>query len=321
MQRNRRNKVYALAGIVVSFAGTIVALLLTRRWGIGWLEIGLLCLMYVPTMVGVTVGNHRFFSHHAFEASPGVCAALGICAGMAAHGPCIYWAANHRVHHRFTDAPGDPHSPHFRGAQPLGRLSGFWHAHMGWLYRHEVPDAVTYARDLLRSPLIRRLDQMYLVWVALGLAFPALLGGLITGTAVGAIKGLLWGGFVRIFVVYQVALAVGSFCHTSGRRPFAIRGRSANLGLLAIQSFGEAWHQNHHAFPASATFSFEWWQVDLGAVVIRALEALGWVWNVKKPSPEQVAARRAAPDDEDWTRALAERAARTAPIGGAQPPL
>lgn len=315
MEHTAGNKLSMLGGLALSFAGTVAAGALALRWGIGALELGLMAAMYSVTMLGMTVGYHRFFSHRAFEAHPGVIAALAICGGMAAHGPVIYWASNHRAHHRYTDAPGDPHSPHYRGEEKLGTLRGLWHAHMAWIYRHEVPDAVAYSRDLLRSPLIRRLNSLYPLWAALGLALPTLLGGLLTWSLEGALRGLLWGGFVRAFAGFQTGLALGSICHSYGSRPFAIRGRAANNVLLALQSFGEGWHQNHHAFPSSASFSFHWWQVDVGAWLIRGLEALGWVWKVKVPTQEAIAARRAKPDEEEWWSTLPERLAKAA-----QPP-
>ncbi len=307
MENTPLNKLYAVAGFTASLLGTGVALVLAFRWGIGALELGLLALMYSLTMAGMTVGYHRFFSHRSFEAHPAVITALAICGGMAAQGPLLYWAANHRAHHRFTDAPGDPHSPHYWGQRKLGKLSGFWHAHMAWIYRHEIPDSVGYSRDLLRSPLMRRLNSLYLLWVALGLVVPALLGALLTWSPEGALRGLLWGGFVRTFAVFQTGLALGSLCHSHGSRPFAIRGRAANNVLLALQSFGEGWHQNHHAFPASAIFGFERWQWDVGGWIIRGLEALGWVWKVKVPTREALEARRATPDEEDWWGTLPER--------------
>lgn len=312
MENTPLNKLYAVAGFTASLAGTVAAALLALRWGIGALELSLMAVMYSVTMLGMTVGYHRFFSHRSFEAHPGVIAALAICGGMAAQGPVIYWASHHRAHHRYTDAPGDPHSPHYWGEEKLGTLRGLWHAHMAWIYRHGIPDAVAYSRDLLRSPLIRRLNSLYLVWVALGLALPALVGGLITGSPEGALRGLLWGGFVRTFAVFQTGLAVGSICHSYGSRPFAIRGRAANNALIALQSFGEGWHQNHHAFPSSAIFGFHWWQVDVGAWAIRGLEALGWVWKVKVPTKETLQSRRAGPDEEDWWSALPERIAKAA---------
>lgn len=306
-------RLHAVGVAVLSLAGSVVAVLLARRWGLGALELGLFCLMYSLSMVGITVGFHRCFAHGSFEATPWVRAALAICGSMACQGPIIYWVANHRIHHRFTDAPGDPHSPYFHGTTPLGKLRGLWHAHLGWTYNHEIPDTVTYARDLLRSPTTRLLSRLYLVWLGLGLVLPALLGGLLTLSLEGALRGLLWGGFVRIFVAYQMSLAIGSLAHSHGSRPFHIRGRSVNNALLALPTFGEGWHQNHHAFPYSGVFGLERWQVDPGALVLRGLAALGWVWNIKVPPASAIAARSAAPEEAWGTEATpAERAARAA---------
>jgi stearoyl-CoA desaturase (delta-9 desaturase) len=321
MGLERSKKLHAVAVVGLSLAGSAVAVWLARRWGLGALELGLFCLMYSLSMVGITVGFHRCFAHASFEASPWIRAALAICGSMACQGPLIYWVANHRIHHRFTDAPGDPHSPYVHGDKPLGKLRGLWHAHLGWTYSHELPDTVTYARDLMRSPTLRLLSRLYFVWLALGLALPALLGGLLTLSLQGAVRGLLWGGFVRVFVAYQLSLAIGSLAHSHGSRPFRIRGRSANNALLALPTFGEGWHQNHHAFPYSGVFGLEWWQVDVGALVLRVLAAFGWVWNIKVPPASAIAARSAAPE-EAWALegTPAERAARAAATSGTRLP-
>jgi stearoyl-CoA desaturase (delta-9 desaturase) len=309
MKRSPANKVYAVAGLVLSCAATVFAVGWASRYGLGAhaLEWVLFAVLYSISMLGMTVGYHRYFSHRPFEAHPAVVAGLGIAGGMAAQGPVIYWAANHRIHHRYTDAPGDVHSPHYLRDEKLGFWRGMWHAQMGWLYRHDIPDAVTYTRDWLRSPLVRRLNGMYLVWVALGLFLPALVDGLASWSLLGALRGLLWGGLVRAFVAYEMGLSLGTICHYFGSRPFRIRGRATNNALLAVQTFGEGWHQNHHAFPSSAMFNFEWWQLDLGGLLIRALELTGLVWNVKRPTKESIEARRAEPDEEGWVHALRKR--------------
>lgn len=309
MKNTLPNKIYAVGGLTLSFGATVFAFGFGGRYGLGAgpLEIGLFVLMYSISMLGMTVGYHRFFSHRPFEAHPAIVAALAIAGGMAAQGPVIYWAANHRIHHRYTDAPGDVHSPFFNGEQKLGFWQGMFHAQMGWLYRHDIPDAVTYARDWLRSPLVRRLNRMYLVWVALGLLIPATIDGLVSHSFTGALRGLLWGGLVRAFVAYEAGLSLGSLCHYFGGRPFRIRGNATNNPLLALPTFGEGWHHNHHAFPYAAYFDFKWWQIDLGAWLIRALAAPGWIWNVKVATKAAIDARRAEPDEEDWWHALKNR--------------
>jgi stearoyl-CoA desaturase (Delta-9 desaturase) len=317
MENTPQNKVYAVAGLAISFSATVFAFGFASRYGLGAgvLEIVLFGVMYSVSMLGMTVGYHRFFSHHPFEAHPAVVAGLAVAGGMAAQGPCIYWAANHRIHHRYTDAPGDVHSPHYLRQDALGFWKGMWHAQMAWLYRHDIPDAVTYTPDWLRSKLVRKLNSMYLVWVALGLLLPALVGGLVTLSWAGALRGLLWGGLVRAFVAYEMGLSLGSICHYFGTRPFKIRGHATNNVLLAFQTFGEGWHHNHHAFPSSATFNFHWWQVDLGGLLIRALELPGWVWNVKAPTREALAAKLAEPDEEDWWHAITRRAQKSSERG------
>lgn len=321
MQLDRSKKLHALAVPILSLAGAVVALVTGLRWGVGPLEAGLFCLMYALGMIGITVGFHRHFAHRAFEAPRWIQAALAICGSMACQGPLIYWVANHRTHHRFTDVEGDPHSPYVHGGKPLSRLRGLWHAHLGWTYSHEIPDTVRYAKDLLRSPSVRSWSRLYFLWMGLGLALPALLGGLLTLSLTGALRGLLWGGFARIFVAYQVSLAIGSIAHSHGRRPFALRGHSANNALLALPTFGEGWHQNHHAFPSSGVFGLEWWQLDPGALVIRGLEVLGLAWNVRRPPASVIASRSAAPDEAWGTEETsADRAARSVAAGEARLP-
>ncbi|WP_224361033.1 acyl-CoA desaturase [Hyalangium versicolor] len=321
MQLDRSKKLHAIGVVVLSLAGSVAALVTSLRWGIGPVEVGLFCLMYSLSMVGITVGFHRYFAHRSFEAAPWIQAALAVCGSMACQGPLIYWVANHRTHHRFTDVAGDPHSPYVHGDKPLGNLRGLWHAHLGWTYSHEIPDTVRYAKDLMRSPAIRLWSRFYFLWIGLGLVVPALLGGLLTWSFAGALQGLLWGGFARIFVAYQISLAIGSIAHSHGSRPFAIRGNSANNALLALPTFGEGWHQNHHAFPSSGVFGLEWWQLDPGAIVLRGLEGLGWVWNVKRPPASAIASRSAVPE-EAWgsEEGSAERAARSVAAGEARLP-
>jgi stearoyl-CoA desaturase (delta-9 desaturase) len=268
--------------LIVPALGTVAALLRAREHGISPLEIALFILMYAAAMAGITVGYHRYFAHGAFKTSRPVTALFAICGSMAGQGPVVYWVSNHRMHHQFTDAPGDPHSPYFDGDRPLSGLAGFFHAHLGWTWRHKIPNTMQYAKDLLKDEWVRSVSERYLLWLALGLLLPAAVGGLVGGAG-GAVSGLLWGGFVRMFVGYQVALSIGSFAHTFGDRPWDIRGHSANNVWLALPTFGEGWHQNHHAHPTSAAFGLGRAQPDVGLWVIRALAALRLIWDGKAP--------------------------------------
>jgi stearoyl-CoA desaturase (delta-9 desaturase) len=271
--------------VLVPLVGFVAAVVLAWRTGIGAVEIGALAAMYALTTSAVTVGFHRHLAHRAFRTTLVTRMILAIAGSMAAQGPVIYWAANHRRHHVHADQPGDPHSPHVNGPRPYGRLRGLFHAHVGWLFAHDMTDCAHYVPDLLRDTVLVKINRLYLVWVALGLALPALVAGLLTGTARGALAGFLWGGLVRIFVLQHATFSINSICHAFGRRSFPTRDHSTNNVWLALISFGEAWHNNHHAFPRSARFGLRWWQVDVGAALIRGLELIGLAWNVRRATP------------------------------------
>lgn len=283
-----------VAGIVVivPLVGTLVAILQTCLVGVGWLELGVLGFMYPVCILGATVGFHRHFTHRAFQAHPTIRVALAIVGSMAAQGPMVYWVASHRRHHQYSDQPGDPHSPNLHGAGWRGLLNGLWHAHVGWMFSSELTDWQHFAQDTLRDQVAFWAHRTYFRWVLLGLALPAALGGLIAQSWLGAAQGFLWGGLVRIFLVNHAAWCVGSVCHVFGSRPFDNRDLSANNFLVALATFGEGLQNNHHAFPSSAAHGLAWWEPDFSMWFIRALEAVGLVWDVKVPSAQMIAAKR-----------------------------
>jgi stearoyl-CoA desaturase (delta-9 desaturase) len=250
-------------------------------------------LLYVLTMLGITVGFHRLLSHRAFQCSSAARAVLVTLGCMAAQGPPIYWVANHRRHHQFSDVPGDPHSPHGAGGHTLPTISGLWHAHAGWTFWHELTNSAYYCRDLLRDPVVAWLNRHYGIIVFLGLAVPACIGLVLERSPHGLFDGLLWGGGVRMFASYHLTNSINSITHAFGYRSFATPECSRNNLWLGLPTLGEAWHNNHHAFPSSAIFGYSWWEIDIGGAAIRALEALGIIWNVRKPSPELLVKRRA----------------------------
>jgi stearoyl-CoA desaturase (delta-9 desaturase) len=263
--------------------------------GTGWLEWGLLALMYFLCSVGTNVGLHRHFAHCSFSARRPVRLGLAVLGAMAAQGPLVTWVATHRRHHAYSDLPGDPHSPNLHGSGWRGVLLGLWHAHVGWMFSDELSDWGRFARDVLQDRTLFKIHQTYFVWVVLGLVIPAALGGLLTGSWMGVWLGLLWGGLVRMFVVNNGAWAVGSVCHVFGTRPFNNRDHSANNYPVALLTFGEGLQNNHHAFPSSAAHAVAWWQPDLALYVIRLLQGLGLVWNVKLPSRKAIAEARHKP--------------------------
>jgi stearoyl-CoA desaturase (delta-9 desaturase) len=297
----------ALGVVVLPLLGFVAALALLWVYGVGWLEVGLLLVMYAVGALGTEVGFHRLFSHRAFQTGPIIRAVLAIFGSMNAQGPVLYWAAIHRRHHQYSDREGDPHSPYLypEGASTRGQLRGLWHAHVGWLFTHEVTDWGRYVPDLLRDKAIFKINRYYPLWPVVGLIVPASLGGMWTGTWLGVLQGLLWGGLVRIFLAQQVTWGVNSIGHTYGRRPFKVEDRSTNNGWLALPSAGGSWHNNHHAFPTSAWHGLHWWQVDLAGCFISALATVGLAWKVDVPTPEMIATKRIEIRTEAATKLVA----------------
>lgn len=285
-----------LITIWVPTIGTVIAIATAFIWGIGSLEIGLLIGMYVFTMAGVEVSFHRQLSHKAFESKAWLRYLLAVAGSMAAQGGPVYWVATHRRHHVHSDTPEDPHSPHYRtgknGGEKMGRLKGLWYAQVGNMYQGFPTNCTLFARDMIRDPMISRINRSYKFWILVGLLIPTALGALISGTWLGALNGLLWGGFVRIFVVHHVYYANGSFSHMYGGQPYDNKDFSTNNPVFAVPTFGSAYQNNHHAFPRSALLGLRWYQPDVGMGFIRVFRWLGLAWNVKVPSKEQIKSRR-----------------------------
>lgn len=280
-----------LLAVVIPPMGLVVGIVLLWGSGVDWIHLGLLVGMYVLTILGVTVGYHRLFTHRAFETIRPIRIGLAILGSMAVQGPLLKWVAVHRRHHQLSDAPGDPHSPHVHG-QGIGRmLRGMWHAHVGWLFRADVPGLRRYVQDLLPDRPLRAVSALFPLWVAMGLLIPAVLGGVLTGTWLGALLGFLWGGLARIFLVHHVTWSINSICHLWGERPFYSRDESRNNFVFGILGLGEGWHNNHHAFPTSARHGLFWWQIDLSYWVIKGLAAVGLAWKVRLPSAQLMAIR------------------------------
>lgn len=283
---------FALVTTLIPFLGLIVAIGLLWLSGIKVVEIGLLAGMYVLTVVGIEVGFHRHFSHRSFQASTLVRAILAVLGSMAAEGPLIYWVSNHRHHHQYSDQSGDSHSPHLYKGKKFGLLRGLWYAHVGWLFDGQTSYSPLFFKDLLRDSTIIKVNQLYLIWVILGLTIPAVLGGIITWTWIGIFKGFLWGGLVRIFFVHQVTWSTNSIVHVYGRHSFDTDDCSKNNIWLALPTFGGSWHNNHHAFPNTAINQFKWWQIDIAGWIICALEVFGLAWEVKAPTAKAIKAKR-----------------------------
>jgi stearoyl-CoA desaturase (delta-9 desaturase) len=283
-------------GVFVPVGAFVAALVLLWERFVGPLDLAVMTAMYVATGLGVTVGFHRLLTHRSFQTVGWVRAVFAVLGSMSVQGPVIHWVSDHRKHHAFTDEEGDPHSPHVGAGRGLRRaLAGLWHAHVGWLFSAAGrAEPQRYARDLVADPLMRGISRLFPGWVALGLAIPFAIGYAATGSLRGGLIGLLWGGLVRIFLLHHVTFAINSVCHFFGRRRFATDDESRNVFWLAVPSFGEAWHHNHHAFPTSAFHGLRPREIDPGGLVIRGLERLGLAWDVVRPSPERQAEKAVA---------------------------
>jgi len=282
--------------LVVGVPPAALALAGWLAWGgtLHWQDLLVLAITYTLTGLGITVGYHRLFTHRSFKTTRTVRALLAVLGSMAVEGSVIEWVATHRKHHRFSDEPGDPHSPHVDHAPGWrGALRGFAHAHVGWLFLHtQRANKARYAPDLIADPVIDFVNRTFLLWVALGLAVPFGLGVAIGGSIGAGLTGLLWGGGVRILLLHHVTYSINSLCHFFGRKDFDTGDESRNLLWLAPLSFGEAWHNNHHAFPTSARHGLGRRQIDPGAWLISGLERCHLAWDVVRISPGRLAGAR-----------------------------
>jgi stearoyl-CoA desaturase (delta-9 desaturase) len=291
---SRAHKLSNLIGAIVPFLAFIAAVVLLWNRIVDWSDLAVLAVMYFLAGFGVTVGFHRLLTHRSFQTFKPVEYLFAALGSMAVQGPVISWVADHRKHHAHTDEEGDPHSPHVGHGDGLrGSLQGLWHAHMGWLFdSHGRAEAKRYARDLVEDRGMRVINRNFLAIVLLGLALPFALGYAFDGSLMGGLTGLLWGGFVRIFMLHHVTWSINSVCHFFGRRRFDVDDHSTNVLWLALPSMGESWHHNHHAFPRSARHGLRWWEIDLTGLVIRAMRRLSLAWNVVEITPERQAQRQ-----------------------------
>jgi stearoyl-CoA desaturase (delta-9 desaturase) len=293
------SQVATIAAVVIPPFGLLSAMGLL--WGVAfhWLDLVLLVALYFLTAIGNAVGFHRYFTHKSFETGPVVKSMLAILGSMAMQGPVTQWVTDHRKHHALSDKEGDPHSPHVGHGDGIGgTIRGFFHAHVGWLFTLKgMERGREYGKDLYEDRLVRTIDRLYILWVILTLGLPFLAGYFIGGSVARGVEALVWAGLFRIFLYQHATFSVNSICHMFGRKDYASRDEARNNWLVAALVLGEGWHNNHHAFPGSARHGLHRWQVDVSWLVIRTLEKLGLVWNVRRPTPEQMARRRVQPSE------------------------
>ncbi len=258
-------------------------------------DLVLAAILYAVTGHGVTVGFHRLFTHRGFAPKRPLKIALAIAGSMAIEGSVVSWVANHRRHHVHSDRSGDPHSPHTSPRGALGPVRGFLHAHVGWMLGADTTEPERYAADVLRDRDLAVVSSLFPLWAVASLALPFGAGWLWSGSFIGGLTAFVWAGIVRMALLHHVTWSVNSICHMVGARPFATDDQSRNVRLLALVSFGESWHNLHHAYPACARHGVGRGQIDSSAGLIRIFEKAGLATNVRWPTAQRLATLAATP--------------------------
>ncbi|WP_214415849.1 acyl-CoA desaturase [Sphaerisporangium fuscum] len=278
--------------VAVPFLALVAAV--PMAWGsfLGWTDVAITAVFYVFTGLGVTVGLHRYFTHGSFKAKRGLKIVLAVAGSMSLEMGVIDWVATHRRHHKYSDKEGDPHSPWRFGNDWKALTKGLLFAHIGWMFSSERTNRERFAKDLINDKDVNRIHQAFPWFVAASLLLPALIGGLVTWSWMGALTAFFWGSLVRISLLHHVTWSINSVCHVFGDEAFEVRDKSRNVWWLAIPSFGESWHNLHHSDPTSARHGALKGQIDPSARVIRWFEQAGWAYDVRWPTPERLAAKR-----------------------------
>jgi stearoyl-CoA desaturase (delta-9 desaturase) len=288
---------------VVTFLPPLALLLGAWLWhrGLlvpGWLELGTMVALQALGIMGVELGYHRLLTHRSYQAKRPLKIALAGLGSLAFQGPVIWWSSIHRKHHRYSDVPGDPHSMYVFDDDGKFTWRGALHAHVGWIWSTRSVGKggfAEYANDLYRDRDIFWIHMHYAYFMLAGFALPALVSGAIRGTWAGALTGLLWGGFVRIFLGNHLTYwCINSVLHGVGSRPYATKDNSTNLPLLSLFTFGQGWHNNHHACPPAAVMGHHPWELDPGTWLLYLFRKLGWIDRMIFPSAKMIAAHTGA---------------------------
>ncbi len=230
--------------------------------GWSWTGLALALVLYLPRMFLVTAGYHRYFSHRSYKTSRPFQFLLALGCVATSQKGVLWWASHHRLHHKLSDQPGDFHSPRY----------GFWWSHIGWILSPEFETThFDRVKDLEKFPELRWLDKW---WIVPPIAVAFLMYGL------AGPWGLVWGFFVVQSLHWHGTFTINSLTHIFGNRRYDTPDDSKNHWLLALITFGEGWHNNHHHYQVSARQGFLWWQVDLSYYILRALAAVGLVWDL-----------------------------------------
>ncbi len=265
---------------VVAWIALIHVGILAAPWTFRWSSFFVMLALYWLTGgVGICLGFHRLLSHKSFETYPVVRWFLAWVGGLAGEGSAIHWCANHRIHHARSDHKGDPHSPR----------EGFLWSHMFWCMQKIPPrdrDAMhaRWAPDLNKDRVLRFLDRTFLLWqLAVALLLMGI-GYMLEGQEL-AVSFLVWGVFVRMAIVLHATWCINSVTHVWGYKTYQNEDDSKNLWWVALLTFGEGWHNNHHAYQKAANYGHRWWEFDITYCTIRAMQGVGLAWSVAPIPP------------------------------------
>ncbi|GAA1735052.1 acyl-CoA desaturase [Luedemannella helvata] len=283
------------AFVLIPFVALVAAVPVMWGWGLNWIDVVLFAVMYFIGGHGIGAGFHRLLTHGSYKANRPLKIAMAVAGSVALEGAPTQWVADHRRHHQFSDMEGDPHSPWRYGESFWGLTKGLFYSHVGWLFHREMSNQARFAPDLVADKDIRMVDKLFVPIVIASVALPAVIGGLVTWSWAGALSAFFWASLVRIALLHHVTWSINSVCHVYGDRPFDSRDKATNFWPLAILSFGEAWHNLHHADPTCARHGVLRGQIDMNARLIWIFEKLGWATNVRWPKVDRLSAKLIEP--------------------------
>ncbi len=278
--------------VAVPMLALLAAIPVAWGWGLGWHDVIIALAFYYFTGLGISIGFHRYFTHRSFKANQGLRIVLAIAGSMAIEGPILTWVADHRRHHKYSDREGDPHSPWRFGNDWRALLKGLAWAHIGWMFDGNHTSTEKFCPDLLADRKIAGISRRFALLTAISLLAPALIGGLWSWSWQGAVTAFFWAALVRVAFLHHVTWSINSICHTFGKEEFEVRDKSRNVNWLAILSFGESWHNLHHADPTCARHGALRGQIDIAARLIWLFEKAGWVYDVRWPEEAKLSGKQ-----------------------------
>jgi stearoyl-CoA desaturase (delta-9 desaturase) len=278
--------------VAVPLLAVLAAVPLAWGWGLGWHDILLAVVFYEVSGLGISMGFHRYFTHGSFKATRPFKIALAVAGTLAIEGPVLTWVADHRRHHKYSDREGDPHSPWRFGNDWKALAKGLYYAHVGWLFERGRTSQEKFCPDWLADSDVSRISRWFTPLTVVSLLAPAAIGGLWAWSWVGALTAFFWASLVRVSLLHHVTWSINSVCHTFGKEEFEVRDKSRNVNWLAVLSFGESWHNLHHADPTCARHGALKGQIDIAARLIWMAEKLGWAYDVRWPDEARLNGKR-----------------------------